>query len=283
MRAFVDQFDRPGIAHPPVDLEILAVIVDPARLFHPVAVGNLVLLQAMRADHRPIQAAGSVVAPVDDLVRRVVHQVGARSSGSVFLGAAENRLRRTREIHHDVAAAANQRLYEALPEKFRQRAALQVAVLGEEVEELPGRVVVALELQDRLPAHERRRVPVDDGADIILIENAVQPFGIDLAGLLVAAHEILGGAHLELFAAGVQVLVLFPHRLAGDVFGMLPIDTQHGISLKSGGWIAPRYWAADRTPPTAGTPAHRKDAYAGDPALCRSGYYPICKSPARSP
>src|SRR5581483_4298233 len=142
----------------------------------------------------------------------------------VLLRPAQHRTSDSREIHHHVTAPRDQRLHEPLPEKLAQIRALQIAVIGQGTEELLPLVIVSVQQKRRLPMHQRRRVPVDDRTDVVLIKHAAQPLQVHLVRLPVSPHQVFGGSLPQLFTACVEVLVMPPHRLSRDVFRMLPVN-----------------------------------------------------------
>ena len=226
------QLDGARLARLAVHPEVLAVVVNPAHFPLPFRIRDVGLLQAGRADHRPLQPARWVVVPVDDLIRPVVHQIGSRSSRSVLFrprqrsgGAARAN---PRKVHHDEAAAAYHGLDEPLAEELAEGGSLQIAIVRQRRVEALGRGVASFHQQHRLTPHQRRRIPVDNRPDVVLVEHAAEPFLVDFARLLVPAHQVFRGGRAQLLAARVEVFVLLPHRLARDVLGMFPVDVLHG-------------------------------------------------------
>src|SRR5579885_2409254 len=82
-------------------------------------------------------------------------------------------------------------------------------------------------------AQERGCIPVDDRTNIVLVKNPVEPFGINLCRLLMAAHKIVGSSRAQLLTTGVEVLVMPPHGLSSGIVWMLAVDVLYPHSNRS--------------------------------------------------
>src|SRR5216684_1100117 len=102
----------------PVDAVLFAIIVEPSGLLAPSAFDFVALTQPGRPDNNPLKLPVSVITPVDDFVRRVLHEKAARSAECVLLRSARDMHGCARKVHDDVAFARHQGFDELAPEKL---------------------------------------------------------------------------------------------------------------------------------------------------------------------
>ena len=97
------------------------------------------------------------------------------------------------------------------------------------LEERPGPLVVAFGQDQRFAPEQRRHIPVDDRAGVVLVEHPVKPFAVDLGRFLLAPDQILARVRPQLLSADVQVAILLPEPALGPILGMLVVNRMSQI------------------------------------------------------
>ena len=133
-----------------MDLEALAVIVDPPALLLPTQRLDRVLLQACCPDHGPLQFSFVITAPVDYLIGGIGGQIGPASSECIFFRSRLCRFPLLRKINRQPGFARNQELRHLVAEELRQGRPAQIAIANEVVEKSLGRLPCTQEFDHRL-------------------------------------------------------------------------------------------------------------------------------------
>src|ERR1700736_128373 len=89
---------------------------------------------------------------------------------------------------------------------------LQIAILDKFTEEVSRALIRAFHRQNRLPAEQRGRIPIDNGSNVVFVETTAQPFGVNVPRLLLTPHQVPIGVSNKLLASDIQIPVAVPHR-----------------------------------------------------------------------
>src|SRR5437879_1284593 len=87
----------------PVDVVLFAIIIEPPGFLPPGAFYFLALAQPGGSNDNPFELSIIVITPVNDLIRRVLHEKAARSPERILLGSARNMNCCARKVHSDIA------------------------------------------------------------------------------------------------------------------------------------------------------------------------------------
>src|SRR5208283_627847 len=104
-----------------------------------------------------------------------------------------------------------------------------IAVIGERREILCRAVVPCLDRNARLTAEQSSRVPVDDRANVVLIEQPRQTLEIDILGLFLPSRQVLIRVCSKQFAARVEVPVSAPHSHGLSVLFVFVVYINHAV------------------------------------------------------
>src|SRR5579883_717569 len=220
MRPFIHQRLR-CVPSLPVNPEGPLVVIGPLRLRSPFRILHPVLLQPLRPDHHPLVIPSLVEAPIDHILRPVIDQVCSRRPRRVLFRPAPRPRPSPRKIHQHKTRPADHRLDKLPAPKISESRPLSIHILYK-FRKKSG--ISPLEHQHWFAPEQRRRVPVHNRADVVLVKNPRQPLRINIPRLPLPPHQVVLRIHPQLLPADIQIAIPPPNLLVRPVVRMLLID-----------------------------------------------------------
>src|SRR5579883_7624 len=247
-----------------IDSVFRPIVVAPVSLFGTYIAIKIGLAPHHIAQYDPIVITTLIATPVDKFFRLIADEKGSRKTCEIFFGARVSILCLTWEVDENVTAACDQCVYETALQKIGQCCPAQIRIIGKLSQKRTSRCQSTLHLQARFAPKQRRRVPVQDGPDVVLVKHTLKPLAIDVQRFLLAAQQIVRGMVLELVPSRVQVAVGVPHEslvseLRAFFFKIIHVCARLPF-LKSAAYLALRPGASPRKVPKWHSPRHRRHA-----------------------
>ena len=102
------------------------------------------------------------------------------SSGGFFFRPIYGCSVQAGEIHQDVSRSAHQCINRAMFKEISEACSFEVAIVAETRHKGPGAFALSVECYGRFSPKYSGGVPVDDRADIVFVENSMQPFAVNI-------------------------------------------------------------------------------------------------------